>query len=43
MNASAEQSFVLLDYLLSTARSSVNGAFMPALALAIDFDSGCAI
>lgn len=43
MYASAEQSFVLLDYLLSTARSSVNGAFMPALALAIDSDTGCAI
>lgn len=33
MYASAEQSFVLLDYLLSTTRCSVNGSFMSALAL----------
>ena len=42
-DTSAEQSFVLLDYPLSTARSSVNGAFMPALVLAIDSAAGCAI
>ena len=43
MSASAEQSFVLLNYLLSTSRSNVNGAFMPAFALAIDSDTGCVI
>lgn len=43
MYASAEQSFVLLDYSLSTARSSVSGASILALALAIDSDVGCAI
>lgn len=43
MYASAEQSFVLLDCPLSISRGSVNGAFMPVLALAIDPDTGCAI
>ena len=37
---SAEQLFVMLDYPYSTTRNSVNGAFMPALALAIDTDDG---
>ena len=43
MHAFAEQSFVLPDCSLSTAKNSVNGAFMPALALAIDSGSENAI
>lgn len=43
MDTSAEQSFVLLDSPLSTVRSSVNGAFMPALVLVIDPAAGCAV